>query len=150
MKKLLLFFVGILFVCGSLMAQNGKVRSVTVDTVKGAETVYFAFEITKSDVPVVFQALATNIGGTTNEKGYLEFSVDGTSYQRYANAAIDDYINLYASDTSKIANNGNEWTATTANSFGGVIWGSPWKYYRVAIVGEANDTTQYTVKYSYK
>ena len=152
MKKIIILLVLAVLSLG-VMAQNKKPVSVTVDTVKGAETVYFNLypssgQLSSTNGTLVFQALATNIGGTTNERGYLEFSVDGTSFQRYANAAQDDFILLYASDTTKIANQGNEWTATTANSFGGAIIGSPWRYYRVAMVGEANDTTQYTVKYA--
>ena len=152
MRKLVLFIGLIVFTLVSY-GQNKYPASVTVDTVKGAETVYFnlwnANRLSTTNGTLVFQALATNIAGTTNERGYLEFSVDGTSFQRYANAAQDDFVLLYASDTAKIANAGNEWTATTANSFGGAIIGSPWRYYRLALVGEANDTTKYTVKYAF-
>ena len=152
MKKILFIFALCAFSLVSFGQRKAPV-SVAVDTVKGAETVYFnlwdASNLTTTNGTLVFQALATKIGGTTNERGYLEFSVDGTSFQRYANAAQDDFVFLYASDTSKIANEGNEWTATTANSFGGVIFGNPWRYVRVALVGEATDTTKYTVKYAF-
>ena len=152
MKKYIIFVLVAFFAVASY-GQNKNVKTVTIDTVKGAETVVFNLyatgNLSKDNGTLVFQALATNIGGTTNELGYLEFSVDGTSWQRYANAAQDDFVLLYASDTSKIANEGNEWTATTTGSFGGAIIGSPWRYYRVAMVGEVNDTTQYTVKYAF-
>ena len=152
MKKILFIFALLAFTLVSF-GQRKYPTAVTVDTVKGAETVYFNLYNTSglstTNGTLVFKALATNIGGTTNELCYLEFSVDGTSFQRYADANTDDFVQLYASDTSKIANNGNEWTATTANSFGGAVMGSPWRYYRLAMVGEVNDTTEYTVKYAF-
>jgi len=150
MKKILFTTFMVLAMVGMTFAQSRKTTAVTVDTVKGAETVYFVFSPGANDGTLAFQALATQIGGTTNERGFLEFSVDGTSYARFNGASYNgDKVQLYASDTTKIPRQGATWTATNTGVFSGIISEPVYPYYRLAIVGEANDTTKYTVKYTY-
>ena len=150
MKRVIFMMLMVFVMVGMSVAQNRKTTSVAVDTVKGAETVYFVMEPGNQYGSLAFQALATNIGGTTNERGFLEFSIDGTSYVRYAGAFKDnEFVKLYASDTTKLPKDGVTWTATTTGVFGGVITEPVYPYVRLAIVGEASDTTKYTVKYSY-
>jgi hypothetical protein len=149
MKRVLFTAFMILAFVGMTFAQSRKTTSVTVDTVKGNETVYFVMSPGNGDGIMAFQALATEIGGTTNERGFLEFSIDGTSYVRYNDAGQTDLVKLFASDTTKIPNNGVTWTATNGGVFGGWIQNPVYPYYRLALVGEASDTTKYTVKYTY-
>ena len=152
MKKILFSLIALFVIASVSFGQNKRINSVVVDTVKGAETVYFDLNPstpTTRDGIMAFQALFTNIAGTSNERAYLEFSVDGTSYVRYSDAVHNDGIRLFASDTSKIDNLGNEFTVTTTGVFGGIIESMPWKYYRIAVVGEANDTTKVTAKYQF-
>jgi len=149
MKKVF-FILCVLFIAVGAMAQNGKSRAFTTDTVKGAETVNFDFELTDVNVKATAFVKATNIGGTTNEVGLLKFSTDGTTYFIYSEAHHDDGIRLFATDTTKIANNGASWTATTTEGFGVEIDEPSYKYWRIALVGEASDTTQYTGAWAYK
>ena len=56
-------------------AQNRKVTSAVLDTVKGAETVYFSFNtsgIGTDNYELAFQALNTQIGGTSDGKITLQ------------------------------------------------------------------------------
>jgi hypothetical protein len=150
MKRIIFTTFMVLAMVGMTFAQSRKTTAVTVDTVKGAVTKYFVMTPGASDGVLAFQVLATQLGGTTNEVGSLEFSIDGTSYVRYSGAYKDnEFVKLYASDTTKIAKNGATWTATNAGVFGGVITEPVYPYYRVKIVGESGDTTKYTVKYTY-
>ena len=70
MKKYIIFVLVAFFAVASY-GQNKNVKTVTIDTVKGAETVVFNLydtgNLSKDNGTLVFQALATNIGGTTNE-----------------------------------------------------------------------------------
>jgi len=149
MKKIIVFTLVAFFAVASY-AQNRKVVSATLDTVKGAETVYFDFNtsgIGTKNYELAFQALNTQIGGTSDGKITLQMSVDGTSFVTYANAANDDFVTLYAADSSKVANNGNEFTITSGGVFGGIIQSTPFEFYRLKAVGTSGDTTAIQVKY---
>ena len=149
MKKLVILLVVGIFAVASY-GQNRKVVSAVLDTVKGAETVYFDFNtsgIGTKNYELAFQALNTQIGGTSDGKITLQMSVDGTSFVTYADAATNDWVDLFAADTSKIANNGNEFTITNGGVFGGIIKNTPFEYYRLAAVGTSGDTTAIQVKY---
>ena len=150
MKRVLFTSVLILLVASMSFAQNRKVTSAVLDTVKGAETVYFSFNtsgIGTDNYELAFQALNTQIGGTSDGKITLQMSVDGTSYVTYADAQYNKFVSLFASDTAKIANNGNEFTITNGGVFGGIIQNTPFKYYRLKAVGTSGDTTAIQVKY---
>ena len=137
MKKVL-FSLFALFIVVSVFGQNKKVVSVALDTITKVETVYLDLNPTApttKDGILSFQVLCSEVGGTSDGVAYLEFSVDGTSYVRFADAANNDWCHLFASDTSFIANNGNEFAIEDGAVFGGMIETMPWKYYRIACIG---------------
>ena len=153
MKRILFSLISLMVLVSFSFGQNKKIHSVAVDTVKGAETVVFNFNtsgVNTTGGVLAWQALCEDdFGGTSDGVGYLEMSVDGTSFVRYADAVHNDGIRLFASDTSKLANLGNKFTITDNGVFGGYIKDMPWKYYRLSFTGTSGDTTQITVKYHF-
>lgn len=152
MKRVVFSLIALFVIVSISFGQNKRPASVTVDTLTNAETVYFDLNPTTpstKDGVMAFQGLFEQLTGTIAGKAYLEFSVDGTSFVRYANASNSDYVDLFASDTSKIANNGNEFTLSDDGVFGGILKVMPHQYYRMAVVSTGTHTTKVTAKYSY-
>jgi len=139
MKKLVLIFaLAILGVAASAQAGVGRVKSLAIDTLTAATTDTSAVAyISGSYAAITFQALCTELGGTSDGSLRLEGSVDGLSY-----LTLQEGVGYaYPNDTLTVTD--------------GAIWqfkvnDAPFKYYRVIGLGTANDTTLVTLKYLLK
>lgn len=135
MKKLILIFVALM----TISAVNAQkfVKAVTpVDTINGNETVYFPTGAITTSGTLTLQALCTEIGGTSEGTIRLEGSVDGLSWETLT--ATAGLVFGYPNDTLTIVDAAvGTW----------VVKENPWKYYRLAGAGAANDSTLVTVKY---
>ena len=137
MKKFVLILV--LAVLGmAANAQIGTVKSLAIDTLTAATTDTSAIAyVSGAYNAITFQALCTQLGGTSDGSLRLEGSVDGLSY-----LTLESGIGYaYPNDTLTVTN--------------GAIWhfkvtDAPFKYYRVIGLGTANDTTLVTLKYVLK
>jgi len=140
MKKLIVILLMLVAVVGYSQNFTEYTATITPDTLTKVETEYFATgEITTPAKTVAIQTLCTQLGGTSDGSAILQVSLDGTSYQTLTETA--NFAHFLTNDTLTITN--------------GVIWQialkeAPWKYYRVAATGTANDTTLVTVKYTVK
>jgi hypothetical protein len=139
MKKLVLLFVTVIFTL-ALSAQNGKVQSITPDTLTAVETEYFVIgPVGTSWDNLTIQALHTQLGGTSDGTGVLQASVDGVSYLTIQDQA--GILKGYPNDSVTITNGAvYQW----------VVSDVPFNYFRYASTGTANDTTLVTVKYIFK
>ena len=127
MKKLIFILGMISAVVFSASAQKfNKAQTTAVDTLNGAETVNFASIEINSAYPVItLHALCTEIGGTSDGTIRLQASVDGTSFVTLGDFATLDWIHMFASDSSNVANNGNEFTVTDGGVVAAVIKDPP-------------------------
>ena len=148
MKKLVLF-LAIIMVAMISYGQRNKVISVTPDTLNGSETVNFDLgTITGTYTSFVVQALCTQVGGTSDGTLTIYGSLDGTSYS-FINAVGAEVMT--ASPKASITGADlNQITITNGLVASWVIHESPYKYYRLAGVGTASDSTLITIKYLIK
>ena len=131
--------------------QRAVRETLTPDTLQGVETVYFAaVEVTKPFHSLTIQALCTELGGTSDGKLQVQGSADGTSYVTIDDVGINDWIAMFASDTAKLANSGNEFTITDTGVFTVVIMPTtpvmPFSHFRLKGIGTTGDTTLITMK----
>lgn len=131
--------------------QRGVLNTVTVDTLQGNETVNFAIgnTIIGSYNSLSVTALCTQIGGTSDGTLTLYGSHDGTNYV-FVNGAADSNILTASPKASITGADMNQITITNGLVANWVITGNPYRYYRVAGVGTASDTTQVNITYVYK
>lgn len=138
MRNILIIAVLLFVAAISASAQIGTVKSVAIDTLDNTNP-------RTSDVVVVsgaynsitFQALCTQLGGTSDGRLVLYGSVDGISYK----ALTSDVGWAIPNDTLTITN-GAIWQMCVKNV--------PLKYYKVIGTGTSNDTTLITLKYVIK
>jgi len=138
MKKTILTIVfALAFI---VFASAQKVYTVTGDTIQGAETVNFtAIQSSSSSGTVAFQALCTELGGTSEGTFIWQGSVDGISFVTITQ--IDGKFDFYPNDTLTIADAAVQTLLVT---------GSPFNYYRGQGAGAASDTTLVSIVYSPK
>ncbi len=144
MRKLL--FISLLAVLGiAVNAQwynNGNIgvtQTIAIDTLTAAvNDTSTAITVTSEANSITFQALCTELGGTSDGTLRLEGSVDGTSY-----LTIEEGLINYAlpNDTLTITD-GAVWQFSVVNA--------PFKKYRVIGTGTASDTTLITLTYILK
>ena len=130
-------------------AQNGRLKTITTDTVKGAETIYFsAIPVTGTYETLSIQFLCTELGGTTDGTIYVLASNDGTNYCNLNN--VDGkmiYASPYARMNDSIVGKLNLYNAATLNF---VVPKPAHRYYKVGVTGTASDTTKLTGNYVLK
>lgn len=138
MKKL--FFILVLAILGmAANAQIGTVKTLAIDTLTAATTDTSAVaSVTGAYNAITFQALCTQLGGTSDGSLRLEGSVDGISYK----TITDGYVNYAFPNDTLTVTNGAIWHFT--------VYHAPFKYYRVIGLGTASDTTLVTLKYILK
>jgi hypothetical protein len=119
-------------------AQSGKVQSIAIDTVQGAETIYFVTEKLQAvGGTVTLQALCTQTGGTSDGSITLQGSLDGVSYVALTDLA--GFIKGYPNDTLTITNGAvASW----------MVKDCPYNYLRLKVVGTSGDSTKITAKYN--
>lgn len=143
MKRLVLIAI-FAVVAMAVAAQPHTVTSVDVDTLNGAETVYFETEnFSFGWEEITIQAACDNVGGTSDGTVSLEGSVDGTDWVPLAEQSgiVHGYATTGENDSLTITDNANiAW----------VISGSPFYQYRIKGEGTASDSTLVTVKYIFK
>jgi len=134
MKKFILLFAVMLF---GLIATAQT--TLTNDTLQGAETVYFdSFRYTGAG-DVVYQALCTELGGTSDGTLVLQGSIDGTNWNTLTEKT--NYFIFFPSDTLTIVDGG---------VFTAVIKKSALNYFRSQGIGTSGDTTLVSHKWDYK
>jgi len=140
MKKILLILGLTLFVV-SLNAQRiGRVKTVAIDTLTAAANDTSAvITASGSSNTITFQALCTQLGGTSDGKLVLQGSIDGTSYKTVTEKGG---IYGYPVADSLTVTNGAVWSVVAENS--------PYMYWRMIGTGTASDTTLVTFKYVLK
>jgi hypothetical protein len=140
MKKLFLILV---FAVAAMAAnaQIGAVKSVAIDTLTAATTdTSSVVYVSGAYNAITFQALCTELGGTSDGKLVLQGSVDGLSYKTLTEKA-GAIVGFPVAD-SAIVTSGAIWDV--------IVYKAPFKYYRVIGTGTASDTTLVTLKYVLK
>lgn len=139
MKKLI-FILVFAIVAIAANAQKGKVKTLAVDTLQGAETVNFGVITATGDYRSIdIQAVCTELGGTSDGTLFLKGSVDGLSYIDITDAS--GLLKGFPNDTLTITD-GAIWNV--------VIQDVPFKYIRPSGTGTASDTTSIQFKYVFK
>lgn len=134
MKKLLFLFA-MLLVMLPAFAQTTLIK----DTIQGAETITFdSFRYTGSG-DVIYQALMTELGGTSDGTFWLQGSIDGISYVDLTEKS--NFIVFFPNDTLDIVD-GAVFTV--------LIKKSAMNYFRAKGTGDTSDTTLVTHKWDYK
>lgn len=140
MKKALVILVFALLGLAA-NAQVGAVKSFSIDTLTAATTdTSDVVSVSGSYNAIVFQALCTQLGGTSDGNLKLYGSVDGLYYKQIVEKT-GQFIGLPVAD-SAIVSSGAIWQV--------VVKDAVFKYYRVIGTGTANDTTLVTLKYLLK
>jgi hypothetical protein len=139
MKRFILI-ISLLVAFVSLQAQQGRIYSITVDTVKSNETIYLTTpQISGGYETLALQVLCTQKGGTTDGKVTIQASADGISYKGLTDNAA--YFYGIGNDTLTMTNGVvGEW----------IVLDTPWNFYRFKVEGTASDTTIMTAKFIYK
>lgn len=147
--KNIIFLLVFVIAAMAASAQTGKVKTITTDTVKGAETIYFdPIVVSGSYQSLSIQFLCTQLGGTTDGTIYVLASNDGTNYTLLNN--VDEkliFASPYARMNDSITAKLNLYNAATLNF---VIKEPPHRYYKVGVTGTASDTTKLTGNYLFK
>ena len=147
MKNILIVFL----VCFAFVAsaQKGALKTITTDTVKGAETIAFSpIQLNGSYQSLSIQFLCTQLGGTTDGTMEVQASNDGVSYFNLNN--VDDkmvYFSPYARVNDSIIGKLNLYDSATLNF---VIPNPAHRFYKVSVTGTSGDTTKLTGNYVYK
>lgn len=150
MKRFGILFAILAFAVMSFAQGRGNLGTVTPDTLTKVETENFdlgTFTGTYQSLAVV--AVCTQLGGTSDGTVTLHGSLDGTSYVFISGAAGGNILTT-SPKASYTGTDFNQLTITNGLIASWAVIGMPYKYYRVAAVGTANDTTLVTVKYMYK
>lgn len=149
MKRLVIILAMCLFAFGAI-AQRGSLKTVTADTLNGNETVNFAIgtTINGSYNTLCVTALCTQVGGTSDGTLTLHGSNDGTNYV-FVNGAADSHVLTASPKASLTGTDMNQITITDALVANWII-NPAFKYYRVAGVGTASDSTLINITYVYK
>jgi len=149
MKKYI-FILVFAVVAMAANAQRGHVYTVDVDTLQGNETVNFAVVTLRSPGYDMLNitALCTQLGGTSDGTLTVYGSLDNTNWT-FINGVGGGVIT--ASPQASITGADlNQVTITNTLVANWIITDVPYKYFRVAGVGTALDTTQIDIKYMYK
>jgi len=143
MKKI---FILILCVSFALAANAQKrlynnLQTQVVDTLKGAETVYFASTVKiAKGVILTMQVLSAEIGGTSDFTAFVQGSVDGTTWERITWKS-DNSIYFNATDSADVARQGSEFTTVPdAQGLSVTFTSAPYPYFRWGATGTSNDT----------
>jgi len=141
MKNLLLILVFVV-VAMTANAQTGRVVTLDVDTLQGAETVSFeTFFTTGTYNSISVQGLCTQLGGTSDGTLTLYGSNDGTNWV-FVNGAADSNILTASPKASLTGTDMNQITVTNALVCSWAVTGSPFREWKVVGVGTASDTTK--------
>ena len=141
------------FVAFAGSAQIGVVKTITLDTVKGNENVYFTSErMTGSYSAFTMQIASNRISAAAGGTVSFEASVDGSSYTNlysypaYHSDCIECWFGTVAGDSacSKL------YADLEDQVFQVKIKDTPWKYYRWKIDGDVNDTMAIKATYIFK
>lgn len=149
MKRLIMIFAALLFVVAMSAQGKGNLGTVSADTLNGNETVNFAigsFTGTYSSLTVT--AKCTQVGGTSDGTLTLYGSLDNTNWV-FINGATGNAI-VASPKASMTGTDMNQLTITDALIANWVIPRVPFRYYRVAGVGTASDSTLINITYMYK
>ena len=122
-----------------MFAQKGSLKTVTVDTINGAETVNFALERITGNYDASIVTLCTQVGGTSDGSLILQGSIDGTTYETLTETT--GLIHFWPNDTLTIVD-GAEWAI--------MLISTPFRYYREQGAGTSGDSTLITIKYTLK
>jgi len=131
-------------------AQRGRVVTVAVDTLQGAETVVLATigPLTGSYQTLSISSLCTQLGGTSDGTLTIYGSNDGTNYV-LINGVGGEVIT--ASPVASITGADlNQITITNTLVTNWVIKDVAQRFYKITGVGTASDTTQVNVTYIIK
>lgn len=148
MKKLFILLM-VAFVAFAASAQQGRLRTLPTDTVKGAETIYFqVIPITGTYNSLSVSAKCTQLGGTSDGYMVLLASDDGTNYFNLNNDVgkmIWGSPNARMSDSITCAL--SIYSTATLNW---VLPDPPHRFYKMQATGTASDTTKLVVTYVLK
>ena len=149
MKKLFILFAFVLVTTLTFAQSRNSINEVTVDTIQGAETVNFAIVDLRSNYDILsITALCTQLGGTSDGTLALYGSFDDTNYV-FINGVGGGVVT--ASPQASITGADlNQVTITNGLVANWVVTGNPYRFYRVAGVGTAADTTQINIKYKFQ
>jgi len=146
MKKL---FILLMVAFVAFAASGQKLNTITTDTVKGAETIYFsAIPVSGKYQTLSIEFKCTQLGGTTDGTIYVLASNNGTDFYNLNN--IDGkmiYASPYARMNDSIVGKLNLYNAATLNF---VVPNPAHRYYKVGVTGTASDTTKLVGNYVLK
>ena len=152
-----LILLPLLFILALPAQSQGRTnKAITQDVslVSGAAVVYTDSILFNSAVTSLTLELAVvEVAGDGGQKIVVQGSVSGTSWVTLANFNNHDWISLFATDTTAVANNGNEYLAPDGGGACAFVFsvGSPFKYARAKIsAGAATDTVNVTPNYIIK
>ena len=152
MKKFIILLI-LAFVALAGFGQRGVVKTITLDTVKGNENVYFTSEkMTGSYDAFTMQLAATKISSAAGGTASFEASVDGAnytnlySYPYYHSDCIECWFGTLAADSAC----SKAFANVTTQTFQVKVKDTPWKYYRWLIDGDADDTMAIKATYIFK
>ena len=150
MRKITIIFAIFLTTAFAFGQGRGGLGTVSADTLNGNETVNFAvgsFTGTYESIAVV--AKCTQVGGTSDGTLTLYGSLDNTNWV-FLNGAADSEFLTASPKASLTGTDMNQITITNGLIASWVVEGAPYRYYRVAGVGTASDSTLINITYMYK
>ena len=149
MKKLFILFAFVLVTTLTFAQSRNNINTVTVDTIKGAETVNFAVTQLRSNYDVIsITALCTELGGTADGTLTLYGSFDNTNFV-FINGTGQEVLSV-SPKTAVADSTLNSLTIVDGLVANWVIDNNPYRYYRIAGVGTSADTTQINISYKFQ
>lgn len=118
--------------------RKGVATYLTVDTLKGADTVYMSLPRLTGYYSVSWWLYFDEVGGTSDGTGILQAAND-TSYATLN--TVDPVISGVPNDTITISNGLVQYY---------YLYGTPAVYYRVRLIGTTGDTTRIVSNYVLK
>jgi hypothetical protein len=148
MKKLTIILILALVAFASF--SQGTVKTITADTVKGNEDVYFTAEVMSGGWnTLVMQMLATRVSTAAGGTASIQGSVDGTSYTTlnwHEDGCLECWFGSATADSACTKAFADAATQVFQVKFDE----TPWRYYRWLVDGDANDTMIINASYIFK
>jgi len=150
MKKILFVFTIVLLTLNSF-GQEGANNAMSGTTLTNA--VANASDSTRAltgNYIVTLEATFTQASGTTAGKAYLSGSVNGGTSKWARVTYTEGETIFHASDSSKVARQGSEFTLADALHISVTVKSSPYRYYKWSYAPSGTQSTTVEERYTFK
>lgn len=132
MKKLYILLFALVAMAATTQAQFVKTATGSGDSITNTGTKYLTATADGNTIAAAIQVIFTKTSGTAAGKATIEYSIDGTNYDR---------VNKDSLNIQNVASQFKIWPITLPNSY---------KYWRIKVVGSGTSRYILTSSYFYR